>query len=120
KRFVQYRLYNVDMSKEQSYMYEHDVYPTGIYDIVRCRNKRNDTTLRWILNNDNIGSFGYAVPSFKILSFKIHSKKESQRKRFDNKIQIFTKKMNGDNDIHTKEEIEISENDETETILKFS
>ncbi len=70
KRFGQYMLYNVYNLKEQSYMYEHDVYPTGIYDIVRCRNKRNDTKLRWILNNDNISSFDYTIPSFKILFFQ--------------------------------------------------
>lgn len=121
KRFGQYRLYNVDILKEQSYMYEHDVYPTGIYDIIRCSNKRNDNTLRYILNNDNIDSFDYTIPSFKILSFKIHSKKESHWKTFDNKIQSFTIKINGDNDIHTEEEeIEVSKNDETETILEFS
>jgi hypothetical protein len=119
KRFGQYRLYNVDILKEQSYMYEHDVYPTGIYDITRCSNKKNDTTLRWILKNDDIGSFDYTIPSFKILSFKIHSKKESQWKTFDDKIQRLTIKINGDNDIHTEEEIEISKNDETETLLEF-
>ena len=72
-------------------MYEHNVYPTGIYDIVMCRNKRNATTLRWILNNDNICSLDYTAPSFKILSFKIHSKKESQWKTFGYKIEFYNK-----------------------------
>ena len=117
KRFGQYRLYNVDILKEQSYMYEHDVYPAGIYDIIRCSNKKNDTTLRWIPNNDDIGSFDYIIPSFKILSLKIHSKKESQWKTFDDKIERFRIKINGGNDIQTEEEIEIYKNNEIEILL---
>ena len=100
-------------------MYEHEIYPTEIYDIITCSNKRNDNTLRYILNNDNIDSIDYTIPSFNILSFKIHSKKESQWKTFDDKIQTFTIKINGDNDIHIEEEIKISKKDETETTLEF-
>ena len=46
-------------------MYKYDVYPTGIYDIIRFSNRKNNATLRWILDNDYIGSFGYTIPSFK-------------------------------------------------------
>jgi DNA polymerase-2 len=120
KRFGQYRLYNVDISREQSYMYEHDIYPTGIYDIRRDANNKG-IMLKWNLNNDSICSFDYDVPRFKTLYFKITPKKESQLNSFGDKIQSFTIFFNEDNgDIHNKEEIEISKNDETETILDFS
>ena len=89
------------------------------YDIIRSSNRENHATLRWIQDKDNIGSFDYAIPRFKTRSFKIFSKKKSQRRTFVDKIQNLIK-INGDNDIHhTEEEIEISKNNETETILEF-
>jgi DNA polymerase I len=131
EKFCQYRLYNVDIVKEQSYIYEHDIYPIGIYDIEKKYRRKNDFTLEWILNNDNIHSFDYTIPNFKTLSFKIISKKkESLWKSFDYKIQSFTIKTNEEEkeedsvdgeekEAHNKEEIEISKNDETETIFEF-
>lgn len=71
------------------------------------------------MNNDNIHSFDYTIPNFKTLSFEIISKNKSLWKPFDVKIQSFIIKTS-DNETRNKEEIEISKNDETETILKFS
>ena len=80
KKFGQYRLYNVDIIKEQSYLYEHDIYPVGIYDLEKKDYEKNDFTFKWSLNNDNIHSFDYIIPNFKTLSFEIISKKELSSK----------------------------------------
>lgn len=120
KKFGHYRLYNVDIAKEQSYLYEHDIYPIGIYNILKKNCGKNISILKWILNNDNIYSFDYAIPDFKTLSFDIVSNKKlsSCNNAFDIKIQSFVLKIK-DNEIWNKEKIEISENNETETILEF-
>ena len=121
KKFGQYRLYNVDILKEQSYLYEHDVFPIGIYNILKENCKKNVFTLKWILNNDNIHSFDYIIPNFRTLSFDIISSKKlsSCNKAFDVKIQSFILKIK-DNEMSDKEKIEIFKNDETESILEFS
>ena len=36
-RFGHYRLYNVDISPEQSFLYEKDLYPLGLYNIEEIR-----------------------------------------------------------------------------------
>jgi DNA polymerase I len=121
KKFGQYRLYNVDILKEQSYLYEHDIFPIGIYNILKENCKKNVFTLKWILNNDNIHSFDYIIPNFRTLSFDIISSKKlsSCNKAFDAKIQSFILKIK-DNEMSDKEKIEIFKNDETESILEFS
>ena len=122
KRFGQYRLYNVDITREQSYIYEHDIYPTGIYDVEKRNVKNSSIMLKWNLNNDSICSFDYSVPSLKTLSFKITPKEKPQWNAYGGgKIHSITIMSNdGIGDTHNKEEIEISKNDETETILGFS
>ncbi len=128
-KFGQYRLYNVDIMKEQSYLYEHDLYPLGIYRIWKNKCKENDFILKNI-NNDNIYSFDYTIPNFKTISFKIISKKESSLYNLDSnssssttsdaKIQSFTIKTHDkDENERDGKEIHISKNDETETILEF-
>jgi DNA polymerase, archaea type len=121
KKFGQYRLYNVDILKEQSYLYEHDIFPIGIYNILKENCKKNVFTLKWILNNDNIHSFDYIIPNFRTLYFDIVSSKKlsSCNKTFDAKIQSFILKIK-DNEMFDKEKIEIIKNDETESILEFS
>jgi DNA polymerase, archaea type len=121
KKFGQYRLYNVDILKEQSYLYEHDIFPIGMYNILKENYKKNIFTLKWILNNDNIHSFDYIIPNFRTISFDIiFSKKLSSCNNvFDAKIQSFILKIK-DDEMFDKEKIEISKNDETEAILEFS
>ena len=47
--FGKYRLYNVDIPNEQSYLYEHDIFPIGIYNITK-----KECELEWTTNNDSI------------------------------------------------------------------
>ena len=58
-RFGQSRLYNVDILPEQSYFYEHDVFP-----LMKCKVHVSNSTLNWIDNEDDVWSTEYELPLF--------------------------------------------------------
>jgi len=70
KNFENYRLYNVDISHAQAFLFEKDIYPLGYFKIIEKLSQSNglyfdiETT-----NNDNISSFDYSIPNFRILTF---------------------------------------------------
>lgn len=118
--FGQYRLYNVDISPEQSFFYEKELCPLGLYTIV------NSTPLEKeypqfefaIDKNENIDSFDYTIPNLKLLSFDFVSDKKSITNNLDNEItKIIVVVTDEDNNI--KERYAISEDTEFETILVF-
>jgi len=79
-RFGHYRLYNVDISPEQSFLYEKDLYPLGLYNIEEIRSTESvQTNIYQVVNdkNDDIDSFEYIVPNFKFLSFELISERKS-------------------------------------------
>jgi DNA polymerase, archaea type len=89
--FGKYRVYDVDIPNEQSYLYEHDIFPIGIYNLTK-----NGCALEWTTNSDNTHSFDYAIPEFKTLSFEIVYKRESLWSTYDDKIHKFVIKTNDD------------------------
>ncbi|MGN6614659.1 MAG: DNA polymerase domain-containing protein [Candidatus Nitrosocosmicus sp.] len=137
-RFGHYRLYNIDILPEQSFLYEKELYPLGLCnEKVTLERQTNDLSSRLSIDNENnnkdnkntIDSFDYVIPNFKFLSFDIVSDKKSVTttgkiaNSIDNKIQaivvnVFNKENKNSNT--NEENLLVSKNDESETLLEFS
>ena len=121
KRFGHYRLYNVDVSPEQSFLYEKDIYPLGLYNIEEKPQARNGLALHRLINDksDSMDSFDYILPNFRFLSFDIISEKKTIANDFNDKIlKIKVVSFDKDNDVNEK--FSILEDTELETILEFA
>ena len=83
-RFGQSRLYNVDILPEQSYFYEHDVFP-----LMKCKVHVSNSTLNWIDNEDDVWSTEYELPLFNNIHLKVYPKtKEGRIPRFSDVIEL--------------------------------
>jgi DNA polymerase elongation subunit (family B) len=83
-RFGQSRLYNVDILPEQSYFYEHDVFP-----LMKCKVHVSNSTLNWINNEDDVWSTEYELPLFNNIHLKVYPKtKEGKMPRFSDVIAL--------------------------------
>ncbi len=83
-RFGQSRLYNVDILPEQSYFYEHDVFP-----LMKCKVHVSNSTLNWINNEDDVWSTEYELPLFNNIHLKVYPKtKEGKIPRFSDVIAL--------------------------------
>ncbi|HSA72854.1 MAG TPA: DNA polymerase domain-containing protein [Nitrososphaeraceae archaeon] len=83
-RFGQIRLYNVDILPEQSYFYEHDVFP-----LMKCKVHVSNSTLNWIDNEDDVWSTEYELPLFNNIHLKVYPKtKEGRISRFTDVIAL--------------------------------
>lgn len=83
-RFGQSRLYNVDILPEQSYFYEHDVFP-----LMKCKVHVSNSTLNWINNEDDVWSTEYELPLFNNIHLKVYPKtKEGMIPRFTDVIAL--------------------------------
>jgi len=123
--FDHYRLYNVDVLPEQTFLYDKDVYPLGLYNVNERPEKPTGLDFKLIAEEEgndknSISSFDYVIPNFKYLSFDIISKKKTITvNNLDDKIlkiivTVFDKKNNA------KENFLVSKEDESETLLEFS
>ena len=74
KVFGKYRLYNVDLSPAQAYLYEHNLFPLALCDVYYDKNN----ILQKIVNKDNIWSTDYTVPRFRTALIKVNIKKDSK------------------------------------------
>ena len=84
ERFGQSRLYNVDILPEQSYFYEHDVFP-----LMKCKVHVSNSTLNWIDNEDDVWSTEYELPLFNNIHLKVYPKtKEGRIPRFTDVIAL--------------------------------
>ena len=120
-RFGRYRLYNVDISPEQAFLYEKELYPLGLYNIERNISNLEGSERYQITNdkNDGIDSFEYAIPELRFLSFELISEKKSITSDFRDvilkiKIRVFN------NDTIVKETFSVYEENELETLLEFA
>lgn len=121
-RFGHYRLYNIDISPEQSFLYEKELYPLGLYCIDDNPRRSDELPFNQLIiqnKNDNIDSFDYVIPNFRFLSFDIISERKSLANDFNNRI-LKIKIVAFDKDNNVKEKFSISEDNELETILEFS
>jgi DNA polymerase elongation subunit (family B) len=83
-RFGQSRLYNVDILPEQSYFYEHDIFP-----LIKCKVHVSNSTLNWIDNEDDVWSTEYELPLFNNIHLKVYPKtKEGKMPRFSDVIAL--------------------------------
>ena len=71
--FGKYRLYNVDLSPAQAYLYEHDLFPLALCDLYYDENN----TLNKIVNKDNIWRTDYIVPQFRTVLIRVNTKNDS-------------------------------------------
>ena len=71
-----YRLYNVDIPPEQSYLYENEVYPLGKYEI-----SNNWKEL------SNIKETDYELPTFTKISFQVNAKKRKNIPTMSDRIE---------------------------------
>ncbi len=81
-RFGQFRLYNVDILPEQSYFYEHNIFP-----LMKCKVHVSNSKLNWIRKEDNVWSTEYELPLFNNIQLKVYPKiKEGKIPRFTDSI----------------------------------
>ena len=71
-----YRLYNVDIPPEQSYLYETDIYPLGQYKISK----------QW-KEISNIKDTDYSLPTFTKISLQVNAKKTQKIPSKSDKIE---------------------------------
>jgi len=79
--FGNYRLYNVDVPPEQTYLYENNLYPLGKYQI---------KTNTW-KELSNIDETDYKLPRFTKIKLKVHAKIKQNISKFTDaidKIQV--------------------------------
>ncbi len=120
-RFGQYRLYNVDVSPEQSFFYEKEFFPLGLYTLGKSQNAKLDSNCLDLINieNDSIESFDYSIPNFRFLTFDIISDNKSISNNDQSEISAI-KVTAFDNDNTLDEKFLIKEDNEIETILQSS
>lgn len=120
-RFGQYRLYNVDVAPEQSFFYEKEFFPFGLYSLGKSQdvNDVDNSYLDLNIENDDIESFDYSIPNFRFLTFDIISDNKSISNNDQSEIYAIKVKT-FDNDNTVDEKFLIKEDNEIETILQFS
>lgn len=120
KVFGYYRLYNVDISPEQSFMYQKEIFTL---QSINLEEKNDDLdkhcSFKSGVDNDNsLDSFSYIIPNFRFLSFEIVSEQKTIANDFGDKIlKITVVASDKNNDII--ETFSIAEDSELETLLGF-
>jgi DNA polymerase I len=128
--FDYYRIYNADISAEQSFLYEKNVHPLGFY-IVESNSSSieeedkddNNSRVGLILADSNESiAFDYALPNFKFLSFDLILEKKTSKitTSFNDKILAISVKVFDNENNNVRESFLVSEDTEMETILVFS
>jgi DNA polymerase-2 len=85
-KFGQFRLYNVDILPEQSYFYEHNIFP-----LMECKVHVSNSKLKWMRNEDNVWSTEYELPVFNNVNLKVFPKvNEGKIPRFTDSIASVT------------------------------
>ena len=81
-RFGQFRIYNVDILPEQSYFYEHNIFP-----LMKCKLHVSNSKLNWLDKEDDVWSTEYELPLFNNIYLKVYPKvKEGKIPRFTDSI----------------------------------
>jgi DNA polymerase, archaea type len=68
-RFGQFRIYNVGILPEQSYFYEHNIFP-----LMKCKIHVSNSKLNWDDKEDNVWSTEYELPLFNNIHVKVYPK----------------------------------------------
>jgi DNA polymerase-2 len=75
-RFGVYRLYNVDVPPEQTFMYEHDIFPLGKYKLGNN-----------LIAQSEIDETDYKLPHFTKINLKINAKNKQKIPKFADPIE---------------------------------
>ena len=110
--FDKLRFYNVDLPPEQSYFYEHDIFPLA-FSKIDISNPRQDSKLSWVLK-DNVWSTDYKVPDFRSIYLKLKLRKEGKIQRFNDRISSII--LSRSNKEESSESIEIESESEVDII----
>lgn len=118
--FGHYRLYNVDISPEQSFMYEKEIYTLQSINVEERQNGLDKHyNIRLIKDDeDDIDSFNYVIPNFIFLSFDIVSERKTIANDVSDKILKITMLVFDKHD-NIIEQFSIAEASEFETLLVF-
>ncbi|MBI3860116.1 MAG: hypothetical protein HY296_07805 [Thaumarchaeota archaeon] len=79
-----FRLYNVDISPSQSYLYEHEVFP-----LARCEVTQVGERLQWDLHDD-VMDYEYAVPPLRKVQLDVIIDKEGKVPRPTDRVKGIT------------------------------
>jgi len=104
--YEKFRLYNVDVSVAQAYLYEKDVFPLARVMVVDSGNGLSYDVL------DSVEDCEYSIPPFRSVRLSVSIEKESVSPGLSDKIGTIT--LEFDN-----RTVVISEGNETEKILQF-
>jgi DNA polymerase, archaea type len=107
------RFYNVDLSPEQSYFYERDIFPLA-FSKIDISNHHQDSKLCWILK-DNVWSTDYKIPDFRSIYLKLKLRKEGRIQRFSDRISSITLSRNNKQE-GSSQSIEIESESEVDII----
>ena len=88
--FGAFRVYNVDVSPDQGYLYENDLFPLAF-----CRVRSDGRRLRWTLEDD-VWAYDYAVPQLKTAKLDVQVAKKGKLPKPTDRIESFTLKCDGD------------------------
>jgi len=87
--FGRFRLYNVDVPQNQSYLYEHDIFP-----LAHCEVYQTGRRLEWDLLDD-VMAYDYALPPLTSLKIDVEVAREGRIPRFTDRIDQITLERNG-------------------------
>ncbi len=105
--FGAHRLYNVDVPPQQSYLYEHDLFPLALCDVVQ-----SGAGLGWELLDD-VWAYDYDLPVLRRVKIDVDVAKEGRIARVTDKIRALTLK-------NTRgEKITIDGGDEADKLLEL-
>ncbi|HET7148508.1 MAG TPA: DNA polymerase domain-containing protein [Candidatus Nitrosopolaris sp.] len=113
--FDKLRFYNVDLPPEQSYFYEHDVFPLAFSKVGNNYNRLHGPKLNWVLK-DNVWSTDYKVPQFRSIYLKVKLRKEGKIQRYSDRIGSVILSKNNKQDKGSSQSIEIESESEVDII----
>jgi len=79
--FGAYRLYNADVPPNQSYLYEHDIFP-----LAYCEVTQTGDALRWDLRDD-VWAYDYAVPNLRKMKVDVDIAKQGKMAHFTDRVE---------------------------------
>ena len=104
--FGAFRLYNVDVPPNQSYLYEHDLFP-----LAHCEVSQVGDRLQWSLQDD-VWEYDYTLPHFGKVELDLSIKKQGHLARFTDELEGISLESDGG-------KIEINSGSEADKILEL-
>ena len=79
-----FRLYNVDVPPNQSYLYEHDIFPLAYCEVTQVGDR-----LAWDLHDDDM-AYEYTIPGLRKVQIDATIEKQGKVPRFTDRIKEIT------------------------------